>query len=91
MSAINAFVIEGEIVAIDHEQFTLAYQEEKENAISVYYFKVKFPASKKPFVKLNNEVRLVGSLRQNILNDEVYINAEVITVVKEASNTLENE
>lgn len=91
MNAINSLVIKGEIVAIKHEQFTLAYQEEKEDAIRVYYFKVKYPASKKSFVKLGNEVYIAGSLKQNILNDEVYISAENIMLVKEASNTLENE
>ena len=91
MNAINSLVIKGEIVAANHEQFTLAYQEEKENAISVYYFKVKYPASKKSFVKLGNEVYIAGSLKQNILNDEVYISAENIMLVKEASSTLENE
>ena len=67
------------------------YQEEKKDAISVYYFKVKYPASKKSFVKIGNEVYIAGSLKQNILNDEVYISAENIMLVKEASNTLENE
>lgn len=91
MNAINSLVIKGEIVAANHEQFTLAYQEEKKDAISVYYFKVKYPVSKKSFVKIGNEVYIAGSLKQNILNDEVYISAENIMLVKEASSILENE
>ena len=94
MNKLNSLVIEGEIVDVNEEYITIAYERNTCNATYVYYFIVRCNVGLMK-LKVGYQIRVVGRLEQQIFGDEsgeVYIVAEHIEISnKEEGEFIPNE
>ena len=92
MNKLNCLIIEGEVVESIGSSITLAYERKPQDAIFVYHFQVQYNA-KLMKLKVGYQIRVVGRLQQDIINDEVVIVAEHIEILNKGivKNIIPNE
>ena len=92
MNKLNCLIIEGEVVESIGSSITLAYERKPQDAIFVYRFQVQCNAEALG-LKVGYQIRVVGRLQQDIINDEVVIVAEHIEIINKGivKNIIPNE
>ena len=104
MNKLNCLIIEGEVVESYGNSITLAYERKPQDAIFVYHLQT-FLAGFEPSLytvqcnaealglKVGYQIRVVGRLQQDIINDEVVIVAEHIEILNKGivKNIIPNE
>ena len=92
MNKLNCLIIEGEVVESYGNSITLAYERKTKDATFVYHFQVQCNAEALG-LKVGYQIRVVGRLQQDIINDEVVIVAEHIEILNKGivKNIIPNE
>ena len=92
MNKLNCLIIEGEVIESYGNSITLAYERKPQDAIFVYHFNVQCNAELMG-LKVGHQIRVVGRLQQDIINDEVAIVAEHIEILNKGivKNIIPNE
>ena len=92
MNKLNCLIIEGEVVESYGNSITLAYERKPQDAIFVYHFQAQCNAEALG-LKVGYQIRVVGRLQQDIINDEVVIVADHIEILNNGivKNIIPNE
>ena len=92
MNKLNCLVIEGEVIESNGNSITLAYERKTKDATFVYHFQVQCNAETLG-LKVGHQIKVVGRLQQDIINDEVVIVAEYIEIFNKGivKNIIPNE
>ena len=92
MNKLNCLVIEGEVIESNGNSITLAYERKTKDATFVYHFQVQYNTELME-LKVGHQIKVVGRLQQDIINDEVVIVAEYINIFNKGvvKNIIPNE